>query len=45
MAELLLERGAQTNLPDDPPWATPLAWATRRNQQELVPLLKGRGAH
>ena len=25
--------------PDDPPWATPLAWATRRGHEEVVRLL------
>ena len=29
-AELLLERGAKTNLPDDLPWASPLAGCGRR---------------
>jgi hypothetical protein len=27
MVEFLFKRGAATNLPDDEPWATPLAWA------------------
>ena len=35
MVEFLLRRGAKPNLPDDPPWATPLAWATRRGHQRL----------
>ena len=39
---LLLLRVAKLNLPDDPPWATPRAWATRRGHRELVELL-GRG--
>jgi hypothetical protein len=26
-------------LPDDPPWATPLAWATRRGHARVVALL------
>jgi predicted patatin/cPLA2 family phospholipase len=26
-------------LPDDPPWATPLAWATRRGHTEIVRIL------
>ncbi len=29
MVELLLARGAKPQLPDDPPWAMPLAWAER----------------
>src|SRR5258708_5734805 len=39
MIEFLLRRGAKPNLPDDPPWATPLAWATRRGHQEILDLL------
>jgi acetyl-CoA synthetase len=37
---LLLERGAKPNLPDDPPWATPLAWATRRNHADIAAVLR-----
>jgi ankyrin repeat protein len=44
MVEFLLERGAKPKLPDDPPWATPLAWATRRNHPEIAELLKRHGA-
>jgi ankyrin repeat protein len=33
MVEFLLERGAATNLPDDEPWATPLAWARNSHMQ------------
>ena len=44
MVEFLLQRGARTNLPGDPPWATPLAWATRRGQTDLVELLRQHGA-
>ena len=40
MVELLLARGAKPNLSGDPPWATPLAWATRRGHSEIVALLK-----
>ncbi|HWB08049.1 MAG TPA: hypothetical protein VG826_02305 [Pirellulales bacterium] len=29
MVEFLLKRGAAMNLPDDEPWATPLAWARK----------------
>jgi len=44
MAELLLRHGASPNLPDDPPWATPLAWAARRGHQEITALLRQHGA-
>jgi ankyrin repeat protein len=44
MVEFLLKRGAATNLPDDEPWATPLAWATRSGKAEIVELLKQHGA-
>jgi hypothetical protein len=30
---------ASPNLADDPPWATPLAWATRRGHTEIADLL------
>ena len=39
MVEFLLRRGAKPTLPDDPPWATPLAWATRRGHDAIVQLL------
>jgi ankyrin repeat protein len=42
--EFLLNRGAATNLPDDEPWATPLAWATGSGRGEIVSLLKQHGA-
>ena len=38
MVELLLRRGAKAWLPDDPAWATPLAWATRRSHEHIVRL-------
>jgi len=44
MVELFLERGAETNLPDDPAWATPLAWANRRGHAEIAGLLRRHGA-
>jgi ankyrin repeat protein len=44
MVEFLLKRGAATNLPGDPPWATPLAWARLRGNREMVELLKNHGA-
>jgi ankyrin repeat protein len=37
--ELLLKRGAKPNLPDDKPWATPVAWATRHNRSDLMEIL------
>jgi ankyrin repeat protein len=40
MVEFLLGRGARPSLPDDPPWATPIAWATRRRHQPVVELLE-----
>jgi ankyrin repeat protein len=39
MAQFLLERGADPNHPEDPPWATPLAWATRRGHADVVSVL------
>jgi hypothetical protein len=39
MVEFLLRRGAKVRLPDDPPWATPIAWATRRGHAHVVQLL------
>jgi ankyrin repeat protein len=44
MVEFLLQHGAATNLPDDQPWATPLAWATRQGRGDMVNLLKQHGA-
>lgn len=44
MIELLLARGAPTNLPGDEPWATPLAWATRRGHTRAAELLRAAGA-
>jgi len=40
MIEFLLTRGAPSNLPDDPPWATPLAWAERRGHAEVAEILR-----
>ena len=40
MVRFLLSRGAQLNLSDDPPWATPLSWATRRGHQAVVEILR-----
>lgn len=47
MVELLLQQGAQPNLPDELPdlaWATPLAWAMRRGHAQIAQLLHRRGA-
>jgi ankyrin repeat protein len=44
MVELLLQRGAPTNLPDDPPWATLLARATRRGHGRITEMLSAAGA-
>jgi hypothetical protein len=44
LVELLLARGAPTHLPDDDPWATPLAWATRRKHARIVEILGTAGA-
>jgi hypothetical protein len=39
MVKFLLARGAPKSLPDDPPWATPRAWAERRGHRNIVDLL------
>jgi hypothetical protein len=39
MVEFLLRQGAKPILPDDPPWATPLQWATRRGHDAIVRLM------
>ena len=39
MVKFLLKRGAPKNLPHDPPWATPLAWATKRGHEKIAKLL------
>jgi ankyrin repeat protein len=39
MVKLLLERGADPDLPGGPAWATPLAWAKRRGHTDIVELL------
>jgi hypothetical protein len=44
MVEILLARGAKVNLPDDPPWATPLAWAEKRGHAEIAGILRRHGA-
>jgi ankyrin repeat protein len=44
MVELLLARGALPNLRDDEPWATPLAWASRRGHDGIAEILRRAGA-
>jgi ankyrin repeat protein len=44
MVEFLLERGAATNLPDDEPWATPLAWARKLGLADIEEILLKHGA-
>jgi len=44
MVEFLLKRGAAPNLPDDEPWATPLAWARKRGLVEIEAVLERHGA-
>jgi hypothetical protein len=39
MVQFLMSRGASVVHPDDEPWATPIAWARRRNHPNLVSLL------
>jgi ankyrin repeat protein len=44
MVEFLLKRGAATNLPDDEPWATPLAWARKLGLADIEEILRKHGA-
>jgi ankyrin repeat protein len=44
MVEFLLKRGAATNLPDDEPWATPLAWARKLGLADIEEVLLKHGA-
>jgi hypothetical protein len=44
MVKFLLSRDAPTSLPDDEPWATPLAWAERRQHAKIVSVLRRHGA-
>jgi ankyrin repeat protein len=44
MVELLLARRTPTNLPDDEPRATPLAWAARRGHGRIAGMLRAAGA-
>jgi len=42
--KLLLKKGAKTNLTDDEPWVTPLAWAKRNGHKDVMKLLVKSGA-
>jgi hypothetical protein len=44
MVDWLLQSGADPNHADDPPWATPLAWASRRRHAAVVERLVREGA-
>lgn len=44
VVEFLLKRGAATNLPDDEPWATPLAWARKFGLAYIEEILLKHGA-
>jgi hypothetical protein len=44
MVEFLLKRSAATSLPDDEPWATPLAWARKLELAEIEDILLKHGA-
>jgi ankyrin repeat protein len=44
MVEFLLKRGARANLPDDEPWATPLAWARKLGLADIEEILLKHGA-
>ena len=43
MVEFLLKHGAATNLPEDKPWATPLAWARKLELTDIESLLINHG--
>jgi len=40
MIRFLLKHGATTELPDDEPWTTPLAWAKRRGLSDIAKVLQ-----
>jgi hypothetical protein len=44
LTRLYLERGADPVEANAEPWATPLAWATKRGHHEIVELLRSPGA-
>jgi len=41
LVKLLLSRGAPAHEPDAEPWATPIAWARKMNQNAILLLLEG----
>ncbi len=43
MDEFLCKRGAATNLPDDEPWAMPLAWARELELAHIEAILLKHG--
>ena len=45
LTRLYLERGADPVEANAEPWATRLAWATKRGHHEIVELLRSRGAN
>jgi ankyrin repeat protein len=40
LAEVLIARGAPLHEPDAPPWATPIAWAAKRNQTGILMVIQ-----
>jgi hypothetical protein len=40
MVRFLLKRGAALEVPGDPRWSTPFAWAQRRGHAEVISLLE-----
>jgi ankyrin repeat protein len=43
LVEWLLAAGSPARHPDDPDWATPLAWANRRGHAKIAQLLRDLG--
>ena len=43
MVEFLLGRGADAALPNEQPWARPLAWAKKREHPEIARILRAHG--
>ena len=41
LVRLFLERGADPLEPDADPWATPLAWAERKEMTDILAMLRG----
>lgn len=44
MVEFLLGRGADAALPNEQPWARPLAWAEKKGHPEIARILRDHGA-